>query len=67
VELGFLHSRYLRGVPPPDFALIGQEHVNVMRALRPALLWPQPAGAGRSTQFPTAPGSGQGSGAGVRR
>ena len=56
VELGFLHSRYLRGVPPPDFALIGQGHVDVMRALRPALLWPQPAGNGRPVQFPTVPG-----------
>ena len=23
IELGFLHSRYLRGVPPPDFAGAG--------------------------------------------
>jgi hypothetical protein len=51
VELGFLHSRYLRGVPPPDFAAIGQEHVDRMRALRPALLWPQPT-ADRPTQIP---------------
>ncbi len=35
VELGFLHSRYLRGVAPPDFAALGQEHVDRMRALRP--------------------------------
>ena len=68
VELGFLHSRYLRGVPPPDFALIGQEHVDVMRALRPALLWPQPAGNGRSAQFPTVHGgSGPGYGTGAPR
>ncbi len=68
VELGFLHSRYLRGVPPPDFALIGQGHVDVMRALRPALLWPQPAGNGRSVQFPTVPGGpGSGYGTGARR
>ncbi len=45
VELGFLHSRYLRGVPPPDFAALGQEHVERMRALRPGLVWPRPSGA----------------------
>jgi hypothetical protein len=44
IELGFLHHRYLRGVPPPDFAARGQSHVEVMRALRPGLLWPQPSG-----------------------
>ena len=27
VELGFLHYRYLRGTPPPDFAARGQEYV----------------------------------------
>jgi RsiW-degrading membrane proteinase PrsW (M82 family) len=68
VELGFLHSRYLRGVPPPHFAQIGQGHVNAMRALRPALLWPQPAGNRGSMQFPTVPGGpGSGYGTGVRR
>ena len=68
VELGFLHSRYLRGVPPPDFELIGQGHVEAMRALRPALLWPQPAGGGRPAQFPTVSGGpGQGYGSGARR
>jgi RsiW-degrading membrane proteinase PrsW (M82 family) len=51
VELGFLHSRYLRGVPPPDFAAIGQEHVERMHVLRPTLLWPQPA-ADRPTRIP---------------
>jgi RsiW-degrading membrane proteinase PrsW (M82 family) len=51
VELGFLHSRYLRGVPPPDFEAIGQEHVEKMRALRPLLLWPQPA-TDRPTHIP---------------
>ena len=25
IELGFLHHRYLRGTPPPDFAARGQE------------------------------------------
>ena len=64
VELGFLHSRYLRGVPPPDFAAIGQEHVERMRALRPALLWPQPTGDGRPAQLPTVPAvAGYGTGA----
>jgi RsiW-degrading membrane proteinase PrsW (M82 family) len=53
VELGFLHSRYLRGVPPPDFAEIGQGHVERMRALRPGLLWPQPTGDRRPVQMPT--------------
>jgi len=61
VELGFLHSRYLRGVPPPDFAQIGQHHVERMRSLRPGLRWPQPTGDGRPVQMPvprTGPGSG---------
>ncbi len=56
VELGFLHSRYLRGVAPPDFADIGQEHVERMRALRPGLLWPQPTGDRRPVQMPTVGG-----------
>ncbi len=64
VELGFLHSRYLRGVAPPDFAAVGQEHVEVMRALRPGLLWPQPTGGGRPVQMPAVPG---GHGTGARR
>ena len=59
VELGFLHSRYLRGVAPPDFAVIGQEHVDRMRALRPGLLWPQPAAGGPPTQLPAVPGAGR--------
>jgi RsiW-degrading membrane proteinase PrsW (M82 family) len=63
VELGFLHSRYLRGVPPPDFAQIGQQHVERMRALRPGLLWPQPTGDRRPVQMPTVPRAGTGSGA----
>ena len=52
IELGFLHSRYLRGVAPPDFTLLGQEHVEAMRALRPWLLWPQPVGGARPPQLP---------------
>ncbi len=58
VELGFLHSRYLRGVAPPDFVLVGQEHVDRMRALRPGLLWPQPTGTGSPSRLPTVHGSG---------
>ena len=27
IELGFLHSRYLRGVPPPDFVARGHDYV----------------------------------------
>ena len=52
VELGFLHSRYLRGVPPPDFAALGQQHVELMRALRPHLLWPRPVVVGHPTRLP---------------
>ena len=66
VELGFLHSRYLRGVPPPDFALIGQEHVDRMRVLRPALLWPQPNPDAGRVPMPAVPHSidgGHGTGA----
>lgn len=51
VELGFLHHRYLRGVAPADFAARGQSHVEVMRALRPGLLWPQPT-AGAQPRLP---------------
>jgi protease PrsW len=64
VELGFLHSRFLRGVPPPDFVELGQEHVDRMRALRPALLWPQPSAGGPPTQLPAVPGP---AGSGVSR
>ena len=59
VELGFLHSRYLRGVAPPDFAALGQEHVDHMRALRPGLVWPQPAEGGPPTQLPAVRGAGR--------
>ena len=66
VELGFLHSRYLRGVAPTDFAVMGQEHVERMQALRPGLLWPQPTGDRRPVQMPTVPG-GHGTGSGAPR
>jgi RsiW-degrading membrane proteinase PrsW (M82 family) len=57
VELGFLHSRYLRGVAPPDFATLGQEHVDRMRALRPGLVWPRPTAGGPPTQMPAVRGA----------
>jgi len=63
VELGFLHSRFLRGVPPPDFEVLGQAHVEQMRALRPGLLWPQHSGGARPPQLPTVS---RGAGAGGR-
>ena len=44
IELGFLHNRYLRGSAPADFAARGSEMVRRLRALRPYVLFPQPAG-----------------------
>ncbi len=40
VELGFLHHRFLRGTPPPDFAARGQEHVARIAAVRPSIAFP---------------------------
>ncbi len=40
VELGFLHSRYLRGTPPPDFAARGRHFVARIAAVRPAVAFP---------------------------
>jgi RsiW-degrading membrane proteinase PrsW (M82 family) len=40
IELGFLHSRYLRGVPPPDFAARGRDYVARIGALRPSIAFP---------------------------
>ena len=40
IELGFLHHRYLRGTPPPDFAVRGQEHVLRISAVRPSIAFP---------------------------
>ena len=40
IELAYLHHRYLRGAPPPDFAAAGQRHLEAMQALRPRLVWP---------------------------
>jgi protease PrsW len=40
VELGFLHYRYLRGTPPPDFAERGQGYVARIAAVRPFVVFP---------------------------
>ncbi len=40
VELGFLHHRYLRGTPPPDFATRGQSFVVRLNAVRPLISFP---------------------------
>ncbi|MDP9822309.1 PrsW family intramembrane metalloprotease [Nocardioides massiliensis] len=45
-ELGFLHDRYLRNVAPADFAARGQELVDQLQALRPAVIWPGPTPTG---------------------
>ena len=55
VELGFLHSRFLRGVAPSDFVALGQDHVDRMRLLRPHLLWPQPQSAVQQARMPAVP------------
>jgi RsiW-degrading membrane proteinase PrsW (M82 family) len=40
IELGFLHHRYLRGTPPPDFAARGQAYVARINAARPHVSFP---------------------------
>jgi RsiW-degrading membrane proteinase PrsW (M82 family) len=40
IELGFLHHRYLRGTPPPDFAARGQHYVARIAAARPSISFP---------------------------
>jgi len=40
IELGFLHYRYLRGTPPPDFAARGQEYVARIAVARPYVAFP---------------------------
>jgi len=40
IELGFLHSRYLRGVPPPDFAARGRRYVDRISQIRPSIAFP---------------------------
>jgi hypothetical protein len=40
VELGFLHSRFLRGSPPPDFAERGHDYVVRIAKVRPHIAFP---------------------------
>ena len=40
IELGYLHSRYLRGTPPPDFVARGQEYVARIGSVRPTIAFP---------------------------
>jgi RsiW-degrading membrane proteinase PrsW (M82 family) len=40
IELGFLHSRFLRGTPPPNFAARGQAYVERIGAVRPRIAFP---------------------------
>lgn len=40
VELGFLHYRYLRGTPPPDYAGRGQQFLQRIDTLRPSIAFP---------------------------
>jgi RsiW-degrading membrane proteinase PrsW (M82 family) len=40
IELGFLHHRFLRGTPPPDFAARGQDYVARIGAVRPSIAFP---------------------------
>ena len=40
VELGFLHYRYLRGTPPPDYAARGQQFLQRIDGLRPSIAFP---------------------------
>jgi len=57
IELGFLHSRFLRGTAPPDFAERGQYFVDAMRRLRPGVVWPSTAGRNAATvAFPAGGG-----------
>jgi protease PrsW len=40
IELGYLHHRYLRGTPPPDFVERGQEYVARIGRVRPTIAFP---------------------------
>jgi RsiW-degrading membrane proteinase PrsW (M82 family) len=40
VELGFLHSRYLRGTAPKDYAVRGQDFLARINAIRPGIAFP---------------------------
>ncbi len=51
VELGFLHDRYLRGTAPADFAQRGTLMVRRLDALRPYVLFPQPAAHSTTTPW----------------
>jgi protease PrsW len=50
VELGFLHSRYLRGSAPPDFVDRGTLMVRRLQALRPYVVFPQASPMGRTAR-----------------
>ncbi len=40
IELGFLHYRYLRGTPPPDYVDRGRQFLQKIDALRPSIAFP---------------------------
>lgn len=40
VELGFLHSRLLRGTPPPDWQTRGRQYLARIDAIRPSIAFP---------------------------
>ncbi|MGZ4447401.1 MAG: PrsW family intramembrane metalloprotease [Nocardioides sp.] len=40
IELGFLHHRFLRGTPPPDFAARGRSYVDRINEVRPRIAFP---------------------------
>jgi protease PrsW len=40
IELGYLHHRYLRGTPPPDFAERGRDYVARIDRVRPTIAFP---------------------------
>jgi RsiW-degrading membrane proteinase PrsW (M82 family) len=40
IELGFLHSRFLRGVPPPDYVERGRCYVDRISQIRPSIAFP---------------------------
>lgn len=40
IELGYLHYRFLRGTPPPDYAARGQQFLQRIDTLRPSIAFP---------------------------
>lgn len=40
IELGFLHYRFLRGTPPPDYSARGRQFLERIDALRPSIAFP---------------------------